>query len=333
MKLTDRLQNIITQLSPMKDFDRALISYYKGIQTSPFICDFSPDNAYEYIKKQVSFGPRVPGSQASIRCAKWIELKLKEFGVDNIQEQHSQLIAYNGDKFDAINISAQINPDSQNRIILLSHWDSRPWADNDRNPANRTKPIDGANDGASGVSVILEMARIFADNRILCGIDILFVDAEDYGQRIGDTTEEYDEYSWCLGTQYWMNNPTLDLSRIDFAILLDMVGGKDAVFSREYFSQKEAGLINDILWQSARIAGHADSFQDIVGNAVIDDHVYFLLNRIPAIAIIESNHPVTGFFCPTWHTLDDTIENIDMKTLKAVGETLELFLKEYKKIS
>lgn len=329
MQLYDRLKGLVITTRTENYSSRIIKILNKGKNVDLATHNFCVNNTYSHIVKQVSFGPRIPGSQASIQCSKWLVGKLKEYGTVNIQEQHTLLYAYNGDKLDAINISAQINPDIQNRIILISHWDSRPWADHDSNPTNRALPVDGANDGASGVGILLELARIFTHNYTNCGIDILFVDAEDYGQRLDEAGEVYNEYSWCLGTQYWIKNPTLDISKVDFGILLDMVGGKNAIFSREYFSQCFAGLVNDLVWQSACMAGHANHFQDNTGGAIIDDHIYFLLNQIPAIVIVESNHPKTGFFNPTWHTLNDTIENIDVDTLNAVGETLEQFLYQY----
>ena len=126
--------------------------------------------------------------------------------------------------------------------------------------------------------------------------------------------------------QYWIKNPTIDLSKVDFAVLLDMVGGDNACFNREFYSQITSGFIYDMVWKSACKAGHSLKFKDKLGEAIIDDHVYFLLNKIPAVVIIESNHLDTGFFCPTWHTTDDTIETIDKNTLQAIGETMEQFL-------
>lgn len=326
MSLFDKLQNISNNATLKKNYNKALKTFLLKSKVASLPYNFCADNAYSYIAKQVSFGPRVPGSYASLQCADWIMGKLEEFGAVNIKEQRSQLIAYNGKSFEAINISAQINPKANNRIILFAHWDSRPWADQDNNPSNRNKAIDGANDGASGVGVILELARIFTNKQSDRGIDILFVDAEDCGQRQDEPFESYNEYSWCLGIQYWIHNPTLDLSKVAFAILLDMVGGKNAFFPRDYFSQSTVSCINDLLWQSAHKAGHSNRFRNQIGQAIIDDHVYFLINNIPAVAIIESNNPDTGCFNPMWHTINDTIDNIDITTLKAVGETLEQLL-------
>lgn len=289
--------------------------------------EFNVENAYSSIFKQTSFGPRVPGSHASIECKKWILRKLKDYGTDNITEQSTTLKAYNGDIINVVNISAQIYPNNINRVLLLAHWDTRPWADMDKCPDNRNKAIDGANDGASGVAIILELVRIFSKKPLPLGIDVLFVDAEDYGQRLDNDVSNYDDTSWCLGMQYWINNPTLNLSNIKTAIHFDMVGGLNATFPREYFSDKISCEYNDLFWNSVYYTEHSLRFPDKLGNAVIDDHVYLLLHKIPVISIVESSNPITGCFSPTWHTLGDNIKNIDINTLKAVGEASENFLK------
>ncbi len=288
--------------------------------------NFNADSAYQFVAQQVAFGPRVPGSASAKACAKWIEDKLKSYGADSVTAQRATLTAYNGDRLDITNISAQFNPSANDRVLLLAHWDTRPWADQEADADLREKPIDGANDGASGVAVILELARHFAQNPPKCGVDILLVDAEDYGRRSDQPQLDEDTDSWALGTQYWLEHPTLDLGRVQYAVLLDMVGGKDAVFPREYHSEYACPSVNDKVWQAARKAGHGKRFPDRLGGAVVDDHVYFIMARIPAIDIIESNNPTTGTFPPAWHTHADNLSNIDPATLRAVGETLEQLL-------
>lgn len=283
---------------------------------------FDADSAYAYVAQQVSYGSRVPGSAASAACADWLEGKLREFGAERINVQHAQIKAYNGDALNIRNISASVNPSAAKRVLLLAHWDSRPWADHDPDPAMRSKPIDGANDGASGVGVILEIVRQLQAKSPNIGVDVLFVDAEDYGRREGDGEDSENEDSWALGTQYWVANPTIPLESISYAVLLDMVGGKDAVFPREYFSQQGAPYIVDEVWKAGSRAGHSSRFVNELGGAVIDDHVYLLRAGVPAIDIIESVNPKTGSFNPTWHTHADNIDNIDKETLRAVGETL-----------
>ncbi len=283
---------------------------------------FDADSAYAYVARQVEFGPRVPGSGASAACADWLAGKLREFGAARVNQQRARVKAYNGDILNIQNISASVNPEAARRVLLLAHWDSRPWADHDPDPAMRDKPIDGANDGASGVGVILETVRQLQARAPQVGVDVLFVDAEDYGRREGDGEDSEGEDSWALGTQYWVANPTLPLESIDHAVLLDMVGGKNAVFPREYFSQKSAAYVVDQLWRAGTRAGHSSRFVNDLGGAIIDDHVYLQRAGVPAIDIIESANPATGSFNPTWHTRADNMENIDRQSLRAVGETL-----------
>lgn len=288
---------------------------------------FCADSAYAYVAQQVQFGPRVPGSEASKRCGAWIVEKLSQFGAYDIQQQRTRVTAWDGTPLDICNISARFNPDANRRVMLVAHWDSRPWADQESDSQLRRQPIPGANDGASGVGVIMELARIYPQLDTDMGLDVLFVDAEDYGVHAdADVADSQD--SWCLGSQYWVNNPTVPLKSIEYAVLLDMVGDKDARFSREYHSQLAAAPINDLVWRAARKAGHGKRFVDNVGAAVMDDHVPLLMAGVPAIDIVDANNPVTGGFPRTWHTKDDNVDNIHAGTLRAVGETLVELLKK-----
>jgi len=212
----------------------------------------------------------------------------------------------------------QFNKDAVKRVLLLAHWDTRLWADAEADASKHSTPIDGANDGGSGVGVLLEIARCLGVEKPTIGVDILFVDAEDYGQSQGD-----DENTWCLGTQYWIKNlPYTPGSIPEYGILLDMVGGKDAKFHREYASQYLAGHIVDKVWTMAVASGYGNVFVNEVGGSVMDDHVYVNQANIPCIDIIENNNPSTSSFNPTWHTLNDNMSNIDRQSLKAVGQTV-----------
>lgn len=282
---------------------------------------FNADSAYAYVAAQTAFGPRVPGTEASARCAEWLQNTLERFGASNISLQNANVTAYDGTRLPITNISAQWKPEAKARVMLLAHYDSRPWADQEENADDREKPIDGANDGASGVGVILEIVRNLQANNPEAGVDVLFVDAEDYGRR-ADQPQAADDDSWCLGTQYWLQHPTLDISAIRYAVLLDMVGAPGAKFPREMHSQYMAPKINDKAWRAARMAGTTDRFPDKTGGAIIDDHVYLLRAGIPAIDIIESANDATGSFHPAWHTHADNIDNIDPATLQAVGLTV-----------
>ncbi len=283
---------------------------------------FDADSAFAYVAAQTAFGPRVPNSEAHERCGEWLSGKLKELGAANVTVDSCVLTAYDGTRLNTRNISAQINPSANKRILLLAHWDSRPWADQEKDASLRRKPIDGANDGASGVGVILEIVRNLTANTPKVGVDVLFVDSEDYGRHSDDTSLSGDEDSWALGSKYWAQNPTVDLSKVRYAVLLDMVGGKNAVFPREYFSENIAKPVNDKVWSVAARSGYGDRFVERVGTPVIDDHISLAQVGVPAIDIIENANPSTGSFNPTWHTLDDNIDNIDKESLRAVGQTL-----------
>lgn len=274
--------------------------------------EFNADSAYAFVERQVAFGPRVPNTVAHNNCRDWLISELTRHGA-KVYRQDVALTAFDGSQLAATNIVGEYNPDASSRLLLLAHWDCRPWADEDPNPANHGKPVDGANDGASGVGVLLEIARLLSAGEVDCGVDILFVDAEDWGT-------EGDDQSWALGARHFANTPHKAGYRPNHAILLDMVGGHDAVFCKEYFSVQNAPLLVDKVWQVAEQSGYGNRFSAEIGGAVTDDHVELLKVGIPAIDIIEF-HPSTGFN-PTWHTIEDNMEGISKETLKAVGQTI-----------
>lgn len=279
--------------------------------------EFNADSAYNYIKAQVDCGPRVPGTDAHRRCAAMLVEMLKNCGADTVLEQKTVVTAFNGDKLPINNILARYNTENPKRILLVAHWDTRPWADAEKDASKHSMPIPGANDGGSGVGVLLEIARNFGEKLPSVGVDILLTDAEDYGQAGGS-----DE-SWCLGTQYWVRNMPYQTSNLPvYGILLDIVGGLDAHFCREYFSDYYASAINDKVWAAAAAAGYASRFVNSSEGAVTDDHIYINKAGIPCIDIIECANQATGSFPPTWHTLSDDMKSIDRTTLKAVGQTV-----------
>lgn len=284
------------------------------------LISFDADSAYAYVAKQVAFGPRVPNTEAHRLCGDWLASELRRHGADVI-EQKASLKAFDGTVLNARNIFGRINPDAPERTLLLAHWDCRPWADADPDPANRKKPVDGANDGASGVGVILEIARQLKAAGSGAGVDFLLVDAEDWGT-------EGDEDSWALGTQYFVEHPPVATGESsgsympDKAILLDMVGGKDAEFYREYFSERAAPALAARIWSAAAELGYGDIFHNRMGGAVTDDHVRLISHGIPAVDIIEYHPDADTGFNPRWHTVSDNMEGIDPATLEAVGKTL-----------
>lgn len=289
------------------------------VMSSAPLGNFDADSAYTYLSRQVEFGPRVPNTPAHKQAGDWIVKELKRHGA-KVTEQTMQLKAFDGTILNARNILGQINPDAGERILLLAHWDCRPWADNDPDPQKRTLPVDGANDGASGVAVLLEIARQLKLNPTDKGIDLLFVDAEDWGS---DDVED----SWALGTKYFVKNPPIKNYSPQFAILLDMVGGEGAIFCREYYSERYAPQIAEQFWAIAKKMGHGDIFLDKMGSAIMDDHVQLIKGGIPAIDIIEYHPEGEGGFNRRWHTTKDNMEGISKKTLGAVGNTLHAFLR------
>ena len=280
---------------------------------------FNADSAYHYTAGQVAFGPRVPNSEAHRACGDWLEAELARFGAQ-VTAQRITLRAYDGTVLAARNIIGSYKPELKKRVLLCAHWDSRPWADADADPKNHRTPILGANDGASGVGVLLEVARQLQAQPAEIGIDIIFFDAEDYGTH-ADEKEIAESNTWCLGSQYWARVPHKADYMARFGILLDMVGGKDARFHREGYSDYFAKHVVDKVWAAAQTCGYGQWFPYAEGGVITDDHLPInQIARIPCIDII-GHYPETGF-APTWHTMDDTMDHIDPAVLRAVGQTV-----------
>lgn len=281
---------------------------------------FDADSAYAFCAKQCDFGPRTMNSEAHELCGQWIVEKFRSYGME-VTEQRATLMGFDDTPLQGNNIIAHYQPQLSNRILLCAHWDSRPWADNDPDPANHTKPVMAANDGASGVAVMLEVARVLcADTcRLPIGIDFVCFDAEDWG------TEDVSE-SWALGAQYWSETfkqqPSAAKPR--YGILLDMVGGFGARFYQERLSLHYAPQVVERVWKSASIAGYSSFFPQEKGGGITDDHgPVNEVAGIPCIDIIPY-YPdcAESSFGPTWHTINDDMQHIDRGTLKAVGQTL-----------
>lgn len=281
---------------------------------------FSQDSAYQFVAEQVAFGPRVPNTKAHQECALYLENKMKEFTPD-VLVQDFQARAYNGTILNGKNIISQFNKNAKKRILLASHWDSRPFADHDANEANFHTPIDGANDGASGVGILMELARLMSQENPKVGVDIVFLDLEDYGTPHFEGNSDND--SWALGSQYWANNPEPYGYTANFGILLDMVGAKDPIFLMEHYSMYYAPHIVKKVWKKAATVGYGQYFLFEDGGYVMDDHIPINENmKIPMIDIIHYDPSTESGFCPQWHTLDDNLEHIDPYTLGAVGEVI-----------
>ncbi len=281
---------------------------------------FNADSAYAFVAAQTAFGPRVPGSKAHEQCAQWFESKMKEY-TSHVKVQPFVARAWDNRLLNGKNIIASFNPDARKRILLCAHWDSRPYADHDPDPANHRKPIDGANDGASGVGALIEIARLLKETPVEHGIDIVFFDLEDLGEP--QQVQSQQEDTWCLGSQYWSKTPHIPGYRATFGILLDMVGGQDATFYMEGTSMYYAPEIMKKVWNTAHQIGYGNYFIKMESNPITDDHLYInKIAGIPTIDIIQHDpSSKTGFF-KYWHTVDDNLSNIDKNTLKAVGQTV-----------
>ncbi|MBP5498136.1 MAG: M28 family peptidase [Muribaculaceae bacterium] len=276
---------------------------------------FCADSAMAFVTAQCGFGPRIPASSEHGKCVQWLQDKMQSFGAD-VQLQKGTVTDFKGQSLEITNIMASLSPQFNERVLLLAHYDSRPWADADPDPANHSKPVMGANDGASGVSVLMELARVLSRDTLNVGVDILFVDAEDMG-------DNGDEMSWALGTQYWVKNLPREDYKPVHAILLDMVGATGAQFGFEFFSQQYAPGTVSAVWDAASSAGFSSYFTRRAGGAITDDHVFLCKAGIPCIDIIDLRQ---GGFFPQWHTAGDVPSVIDPATLRAVGQTLLAFL-------
>lgn len=281
---------------------------------------FSADSAFKHIERQVGFGSRVPNTAGHRATSAYFISELKALDIPVI-EQRATLTAFDGTKLEAVNIIATYRPEAEERIMLFAHWDTRPWADMESSEVLRQSPIPGADDGASGPGIMLEIARLLSEKGLQnIGVDLIFFDAEDYGQPdwIGDPNTDRTD-TWALGSQYWSQNPHTEGYSPKLGILLDMVGAKDAKFLREYFSQDVAGNRITDIWKTAAELGHDNYFINKMGGAITDDHYFIIKNlRIPCVDIINYENN----FADYWHTHNDNLANISKETLKAVGETI-----------
>jgi glutaminyl-peptide cyclotransferase len=287
---------------------------------------FNSDSALALIEKQIAFGPRVPNSEAHLHCGDFLVSTLQRFGATVI-EQNFEEQAWDGTMLNLRNIIASFSPEASKRILLAAHWDTRPYADKDTE--NRDQPIDGANDGASGVAVLLEIARVLHQyQKPEVGIDIIFFDGEDYGEhedaKPAPLKDGRMQIWWCLGSQYWSNTPHVPRYSAYFGILLDMVGAKDALFYREGGSMQFAPKVVKKVWSAARDLGHGSFFIHADSPGITDDHIFVNRDaRIPMINIVEYDPKAKNqYFAPYHHTHSDNISIIDPYTLQVVGETV-----------
>ena len=289
---------------------------------------FNADSAYAFTAKQVAFGPRVPNSKAHVATGNWLVAKLKSYGL-KVMEQPFEAMTFDGTNIRARNIIAQYQPQAARRVAIFGHWDTRPFADNDK--VKKNAPMDGASDGASAVAVALEMARQLSQQPDSLapnvGVDFIFFDAEDWGHDETTQVDLKDQLagsgtdSWCLGSQYWAAHLLPANYKPQYGVLLDMVGAKGGKFTREETSRTYARGPLDKIWNTAAQLGYSDFFRFEDTNAITDDHVYTNKAGIPTIDIYHYNSPA-DYFPAYHHATADNMSIIDRKTMKAVGQTM-----------
>lgn len=314
--------------------EKPTVSAHKPESIEPESPPFSADSAFKFTAAQVAFGPRIPNSEAHRRAGDYLIFKLKKFGAE-VTVQEFEMMAFTGEMLKMRNIIGTINPAAKKRIMLSAHWDTRPWADKDYQRKN--EPIDGANDSASGVGILLEIARVIsqAKEKPNVGVDIVLFDGEDYGY--DESTQSHlvnrlansGTDSWCLGSQYWAKNLHKPGYKADFGILLDMVGSKTAKFAKDASSRNYASFVLDKVWNVAREIGYGSYFVNVNTPGITDDHDYVNQAGTPMIDIIEYNPISNDYFAPYHHTHQDNMNIIERRSLKAVGQTvLEVLYRE-----
>lgn len=282
---------------------------------------FNGDSAYAYCQRQVDFGPRVPGAPSHQQCVEWMVNTCKTMGA-NVSAQTGKVTRADGVSVDCHNVMARVEgTDTTRRVVIMAHYDCRPWADQDPDASRRDQPIAGANDGASGVAVMIEMMRVITtvlpERTTRPTIDFVFVDDEDMG-------EYNSENGWCLGSDLWARWARESGYRADYGILLDMVGAEGATFPKEAYSMRYAAAVTSGIWHTARQLGHGAFFRDVTLGNITDDHVKVnQIANIPMTDVIHYDERGFGYF---WHTHADDMRNISPTTLQAVGETILTYI-------
>lgn len=270
---------------------------------------FDAEKSFSYLEQQLEFGPRNPGSRGHKACAEWLVSEFKNYADRVLTQDFEYQDSVKDTVIQMTNIVASFNLKSGKRVLLCAHWDTRPFADRDT-PENQDIPIPGANDGASGVAVLLEIARQMHSVKPEIGVDIVLFDGEDYGHE--GQTEKY-----FIGSRYFSEN--LKGYKPRFGVLLDMVGDAKLNLPVEYQSQRYAPHIVDKIWSAAEELGYSQ-FEKRIGSSVNDDHIQLNQAGIPTIDIIDFEYPDAGH--KYWHTLQDTADKCSPQSLKAVGQTL-----------
>ena len=259
---------------------------------------FDAQRAFTMLEKQCEFGPRPPGSKAHRETQNFLFAELQKYANSVVLQPHTYKAET--ETLHLNNILAEFGAPNGETILLAAHWDTRPFADHDPKPENRDKPILGANDGASGVAVLLEIARVLKEHPPPQRVVIVLFDGEDYGRSIDDMF---------IGSRFFARN--LGKWKPDYGILLDMVGDKDLTLPIERFSWEANRAFTEAIWNRATTLGLAP-FQQRLGQAIMDDHVPLIKVGIPMVNIIDFNYPY-------WHTIEDTVDKCSPKSLEVVA--------------
>ncbi len=272
---------------------------------------FDEDHAFEYLVTQCDFGPRNPGSDGYYACLDYMIAELDQYADEIILQDFSYQERRYNNRYELENIIARFNPDAEFQTVISAHWDTRPWADQEDLRRDRDQPIIGANDGASGVAILLELAKIMGKNPPPIGVNLVFFDGEDLGVPGENST-------YCQGSRYFAKN--LPIPRPDEAINLDMVGDKQLVLPIERYSLEYHPKLVRYLWDRARDMG-LDAFIGRVDYAIYDDHVpLHEIAGIPAIDLIDFKYP--NPYANFWHTMNDIPENCSAESLEQVGKLM-----------
>lgn len=268
---------------------------------------FDGSSAYQLVRRQVEFGPRVPGSEGHRRMAAWVQEFLTE-RADTLILQRFTHVTLAGDTLPLVNFFARFRPAARPSILLLAHWDTRPISDEARDPADRDTPVPGANDGGSGTAILLELASMMRESPPPRGIDLLLVDGEDYG----DFAVDRDVF---LGSRYFAANQPQGFEP-EFGVLLDMVGGRDLELYVESYSNNYAPEVVDRVWNIAHSMGFDDIFHRSLGIPIRDDHLPLNEAGIPTINVVDCCDQ------PYWHTPYDTPDKVSASSLGVVGAVM-----------
>ena len=264
--------------------------------------------ALELVRAQVDFGPRIPGSEGHERQLEWMLEHLDSLAPDLAADTFAHVLT-TGDTLELVNVLARFAPEAARRMLVLAHWDTRPWSDRAADTTLHDVPVPGANDGASGAAILLELARLLAHDAPPLGVDLLLVDGEDYGPGVEDMLLGAKRYAARLG----------DEGRPIYGLLLDMVGDADASFPVEAFSAQHANPVVQKVWRAAERLGYREYFPTAVGRELVDDHVPLIEAGLPTANLIDFTYgPGNGW----WHTPDDTPDKLSAATLGMVGEVV-----------